>query len=305
MLYNSPLAILKGIKANYANLMATPSGGSFKGLYEEVNSNSNEEKYWIPETLPGFKEWSDKRHFGDFGDKVLKVINKDFDGGLSVDRNTIDDSREYLGGNVELWVKGLSRGIQNAPDKFCQAILDANGTAWDNTAFFATSRPNIDTGANTINNLLTPGNFSSSYTITTFTTDYLLALAALLGMKDKNNEPFNEGAKLVALVGQSELNVAQTLFAPNSGLIYNSGTISNIYAGTVEVRVNYRQAVTDHDWYLINENSTFKPFLIQKRKAPEWNVFDDKKEKNVEYGFDFRMGYAGLNPFSIVKVNVA
>jgi phage major head subunit gpT-like protein len=77
-----------------------------------------------------------------------------------------------------------------------------------------------------------------------------------------------------------------------------------LYAGDADVIVNWEQTTTtDNDWYLVNVNASFKPIIIQDRKPPDWNVWDDSLYKYVKYGFDFRMGYAALNPFCIVKTN--
>jgi len=301
-MYNSPIAVMKGIKGNFNQLMATSPSNEYEKILNRVNSNSDKEDYHIPETLPGVKEWLDKRHFGDFSNKVLTVRNKSWDSGVGVDRDTINDSREYLGGDVENWVKSIVNAYQSFPAKLCQLLLDANATAFDGTAMFATSRPNIDTGSNTINNLLT-GTSSSTYSLTEFEADYKAAKIALGGLKDKQDEPFNEGMKLVALVPFHMQDVASTLLSSRQSLIYVSGTKSNLYSGDAEIIVNYRQAATDNDWYLINIASPFKPFLIQERKKPEWMMKDDIEFKEIKYGFDFRMGYSFLNPFSIVKTN--
>jgi phage major head subunit gpT-like protein len=302
MAYNSPKALLKGIKADFAKIFATSPLPVFDKVITRVNSNSNEEKYWLPESMPGIKEWLDSRHFGDFGDKFMTVTNKDWDAGLKVERNTINDSREYLGGNVEAWVKMLVDTTKQFPDEVCQALLTANLNAFDGTAMFATSRPYIDSGSNTLNNLIT-GTSSSTYSLAEFEADYASAKSKLLGMKDKNNRPFNPNYRIGVIVPQHMEDLAKTLLADRQNMIYVSGTKSNLYAGDAEIIVNHYQGATDNDWYVCNLNASFKPFLIQDRKNVEWNVWDDTKSKFVEYGLDFRMGYAFLNPFSIVKIN--
>lgn len=301
-MYNSPIALLKGIKGDYNRLMATSQINDFEKVIDRVKSDTNEEIYHIPETLPGFKEWLDKRHYTDFTDKSLTVKNKAWDTGVPVDRDTLSDSKKYLGGDVEMWVKSIVQMEKSFPAKLCQLLLDANSAAFDGTAMFATSRSNIDTGSNTINNLLT-GTSSSTYALSEFEADYKAAKIALGGFKDKNNDPFNEGMKLAVVVPQHIQDVASTLLASRQELIYVSGTKNNPYAGDAEIIVNYRQASTDNDWYLVNINSPYKPFLIQDREGLKWNVIDNIENKALKYTADFRMGYSFLNPFSIVKTN--
>jgi phage major head subunit gpT-like protein len=303
-MYNSAKALLKGIKANFSQMMRNAPMPAFDFAITRVKSNSDKEQYWIPETLPAIKEWIDQRHFGEFGDEYLEVTNVDWDNGLRVNRNTLDDSREYLGGNVEAWLKMLVDTYKDFPDELCQAILDANTACFDGTALFSTSRANIDTGSNTINNLLT-GTSSSTYSLAEFETDFIAAKQKLLGFRDKNNRAFNKGAKLAVLVPQHLEDTAHKLLDSRAQRIYDgTSEKDNLYAGDAEVIVNWEQnTTTDNDWYLINQGASFKPFLIQDRTSPNWEVFDDSRFKYIDYGFDFRMGYAPLNPFSIVKTN--
>ncbi len=302
-MYNSANALLKGIKSEFIQMLAIAPNSVYDPFINRTKSNSDNEKYWIPESLPGIKEWLDERHFTDFTDESLTVKNKSWDNGIRVDRDTLDDSREYLGGNLENWVKMLVDTYKDFPDELCQSLLTANSVAFDNTAFFSTSRTNLDTGSNTINNLIT-GTSSSTYSLAEFEADYKSAKTALLSMRDKNDRPFNKKPKLVAFVPAHMEDVAKVLLAARQELIYVSSVQSNLYAGDAEVIVNYEQtSSTDNDWYLINVASTFKPFVIQERKSPEWEVWDDTKFKYIDYGFYFRMGYNFLNPMSAVKVN--
>lgn len=302
-MYNSAKALLKGIKAEFGQLMAIAPESVYDPFINRTKSNSNEEEYWVPESLPNIREWLDQRHFTDFKDESLKVINKDWNNGIRVNRNTLDDSREYLGGNLENWIKMLVDTYKDFPDELCQTLLTANSAAFDATAFFATSRTNLDTGSNTINNLIT-GTSSSTYSLAEFEADYKSAKSALLGMRDKHNRPFNKNAKLAVFVPTHMEDVAKVLLAERQDLIYVSSVQSNLYAGDAQVIVNYEQtSSTDNDWYLINMGATFKPFVIQDRKGPEWEYWDDTKVKYIDYGFYFRMGYNFLNPMAAVKVN--
>lgn len=301
-MYNSPIALYKGIKANFSTLMQSSPEGTLAKIINRVTSNSDKEVYHVFESLPGIKEWLDQRHWGTFSDKMLTVANKSWDNGLSVDRDTINDARANLGGDVELWVKSLVDTYKSFPDELVQVMFDANTTAFDGTAIFATSRPNID-NSNTINNLLS-GTSSTTYSLAEFEADYKAAKAGLLGFKDKHNKSLNKAAKLAVVIPAHLQDVASTLLSSRQTTIYVSGTQTNLYAGDAEIIVNWEQGSSDNDWYLVNIGSTFKPFLIQERKSPEWVMKDDPAlYKDVKYGFDFRMGYAPLSPFSIIKTN--
>jgi phage major head subunit gpT-like protein len=302
-MYNSAKALLKGIKAEFSQLMSVAPESVYDPMINRVKSNSDKENYWIPEALPNIKEWLDQRHFTDMTDEKLTVYNRDWDNGIRVDRFTIDDSREYLGGNLENWVKMLVDTYKDFPDELCQSLLTANSAAFDGTAFFSTSRTNLDTGSNTINNLLT-GTSSSTYSLAEFEADYKAAKTKLLAFRDKHNRPFNKNPKLAVFVPPHMEDVAKVLLNERQELIYVSSVQSNLYAGDAQVIVNYEQTTTtDNDWYLVNLNNPFKPFVIQDREAPKWEFWDDTKNKYIDYGFYFRLGYNFLNPLAIVKTN--
>jgi phage major head subunit gpT-like protein len=306
-MYNSAKALLKGIKAEFSTLMQNSPESTFGPLINNVKSNSDKENYWIPESLPNIKEWIDQRHFTDMTDEKLTVYNKDWDNGIRVDRFTLDDSREYLGGNLENWIKMLVNNYKDFPDELCQSLLAANSNAFDGTAMFSTSRANLDTGSNTINNLLT-GTSSSTYSLSEFETDFKAAKTKLLGFRDKHNRAFNKNAKLAVFVPQHMEDVAKVLLADRQELIYVSSVQSNLYAGDAQVIVNWEQSTTTdndwyNDWYLVNLNADFKPFVIQDREGVKWEFWDDTKNKYIDYGFYFRMGYNFLNPMSVVKTN--
>lgn len=301
-MYSSAIALLKGILGNFSDLMKTTPKNEFEKLTSRVKSNGKDEQYWVPDSLSGFKEWLDERHFSDFGDRYLTVLNKKYDTGIKVDRDTINDSRKFLGGNVENWIKSIVQKAVSLPAKLIYNALTANGNWIDGTAFFATSRANIDTGSNTINNLLT-GTSSSTYSQSEFEADYKAAKIKLIGFRDKDDEPFNEEPKLAVLVPAHLKDVANLVLADRQQLVYISGTKNNPYAGDAEIIVNYRQAATDNDWFLINMNSPFPAFLVQEREAPKWSYEDSWKSTNILYGVDLRIGAALLNPFCIVKTN--
>jgi phage major head subunit gpT-like protein len=299
-MYNNPIVLLKGIKGEFWKLMQTDPNSTFTPFIFRTKSNSNKEDYWIPESMPAIKEWIDMIGYSDVKDQYLEVLNKDWENSLLVDRNTLDDSKVNLGGNVEMWIKSLANTYQDFPDELCQALLAANSNAFDGTAFFANSRTNIDTGSNTIDNLY-------SGTGTTFAqveADYIGAKKQLEGFRDKNDRAFNKGSQLAVFCPKHMEDTFQKLLNNRSEIIHDGTSVkTNIYAGTAEIVVNWEQGSSDNDWYLINKKASFPPFLIQDRQSPDWNLKDEKDSKMLKYFFTFRMGYSFLNPMSTIKID--
>lgn len=300
-MYNSPNALKKGILATFDQMLQTKKESFFKDYWYRTKSDGHEDEFWVPSSLPGFLEWLDAINFVDIDDKSFKVYNKHYQRGVLVNRDFLADTRKTLGGKIEAFLKTLSDNYVNFPDALCQYLLDNNPTAFDGTAMFATSRPNLDTGTNTINNLIS-GTLSSSYTTSTFNADVTSAIAAMRAMKDKENNPFNPNPKLVALIPAAHESIARKVLEHDT--YYDAATsvlISSIWNNIVTIAVNDRQA--DNDWYLINTNANFQPFLILDRENIKWEMKDDMELKNIKYWADFRMGYNVLNPMSIIKIN--
>ena len=126
----------------------------------------------------------------------------------------------------------------------------------------------------------------------------------MLGFKDKQNKPFNKGAQLELWVPAHFEDIATKLLSVRADRVYD-GTAekSNIYAGSAEVKVNYNQAATDGDLYLVNKAATYKPFIMQNREGVKWNYVDNPESKYLRYFYTFRLGYSLFNPMAIVKIN--
>lgn len=303
MAYNSPLALKKGILSNFMNLMQTAPKSVYDQFIEKTSSNTNEEKYWIPESLPSFQEWVDSITYSDFEDNQLTVKNKHYQRGFKLERDYLSDTRAVLGSNIEKFIKLIIKKYTSFPDKLVALLLAANSNAFDGTAFFATSRPNLSTGSNTINNLAS-GTLSTAYTTSTFSADLQTAKNQFAAMKDRDDEPFHEAPKYIALIPTHFEGIAKQVLTAESYI--DAGTsqqTSNIYRGDAEIILNTRQSTSDNDWYLIDANSDFLPFIIQDRQGVQWHMKDDEEITSLKYWAEFRMGYEFLNPMSIVKIN--
>jgi len=301
---NSPIAVLKESKLDFAKMVQTAPSSFFEPFLQKSKSNSDKEQYPVLLTLPGMKEFTDKIGFSDQAMKYFEVVNKKYYNGFAVDYDTMSDSKGVLGSTVETWVKGIVDDYPVYLQRKIQAELEANGTWVDGAAFFVATRANyLDTGDNVINNLAT-GTLSSAYTYATFSNDFQLAYNQMAAMKDKNNNPFNPDMSSITCIVPSHMKfIAEYVLGSNMGLVYSSGTISNQFAGQAKVVVNTFQSASNNDWYFVNDKSPFKPILVQEREAPKWNYEDDFESQLHKYSFTTRFAVKLLSPFGIVKVN--
>lgn len=296
-MYNSAKAVLKGIRTNFAMQVVGQNESMFNAFIEQVTSNSDKEDYFFFDALPRIKEWKDEISTKDFKDFKYEILNKDWEVATRVDRNTLDDSKSTLGNDLTIWIKRMAQEYKDFQDVLIQDLLIANGKAFDGTAYFANSRPNLQ-GSNTIDNL----NAGTGTTLAQLSADLQAARTSLRSFKDKSGRPFNRNLKLGVLVpAQLEQNILS--LANNELIDLGSGPITNTVKGTFEVIVNDIQSITDNDWYVMNLNAPFKQFIYQTRKAPEWFFEDMKSKKFIDYFATSRSNAGYGNPTSIVKID--
>jgi len=304
-------AILKGIKSTFIGLLTPEDVTSNVDLFTTtVQSQSNEENYYIDAANPGIKKLLDEVTFSDIDDFKLTIENFDYFNSIKENRNRIEDSKEYMNNSIEMKLKGISGEVNDFKDNSIGDLLLAGSTeavsqlsltqinAFDGKAYFSTNR-NIP-GSTAINNKYT----QSGVTAATFEADYEGARAQLIDMKDGNGRPYNKNPNLIVFVPPTLEVVAKQLLKSEQTLAATTGVLkSNVYAGDAQVVVNWSVAgTTQYRWYLINTKKK-DVAVYQDRENPTWYMEDDNKKNWVGYYYKFRKGGALLNPMSVIRVS--
>lgn len=293
-MYNSALAVLKGIRSDFAKGLQNVTDSVVKKFTEFIKSDTAEETFFIGDAIPNLQEWLDEIKFTDINDFSLTLKNKKWSNGTLVDRDTLNDSKKSLGTGLTIWIRSLINKWKFFPDKLINKLLIANPVTFDKTAFFATSRPNLE-GDNTINNIHT----GTGTTLAQVEADLSTARSILRSFKDRNGEPFNEGMKML-IYAPTQLESVFLKLASNEFL--GSGE-SNLHKGTFELVLNDHQADNNDDWYIINIAAAMKPFIYQNREAPKFMMKDDEFNTKIKYATTGRSNASVLNPTAIIKVN--
>lgn len=296
-MYNSPTVLLKGIQARFLRGLATQAPSVLSPFYEEANSQSDKETYILFDHFGIIKEWVDKINFSHIEDFDYTIKNKDWQNGFLVKRNTLDDSRQTLGNDIEREIKFSLDSWGNFPDKLITTLITAgeSGLCFDGTALFANDRPNLK-GDYTIDNLLA----LTGITLDNIMTDIAAGMVALRGFKAKNGDPFNYNPKFMCMI-PSHLELLFKRIKNSTEVLSGSAAISNVLNNSFDYVVNDYLSTSDNSWYMMNANSPFKPFIYQTRKAPAFNMKDDLTELFIQYFSTGRMNAGYGNPVSIVK----
>jgi phage major head subunit gpT-like protein len=297
-MYNSAIAVLKGIRAEFAKQLGDYTAPLFAPFVSRVKSNSNIETYRYRDTIGTIREWKGERVIEDFKDYKYDIRNVPFEFTIDVDRFTLEDSRSSLGGAIEQEIKQAAQLWKGFEDEQVNGLITDNGTAYDGSTFFATSH-NID-GTSAIDNLKT-GTQTGTYTLAQIEADLATARNAMYGYKDNKDRPINTNPRWIVLIPSQVYDKFLTL--RNSQDVYISGTKTNIYQNSFEIIVNHWQSTSDYDWYLINANASLDPFTVQERMKMRWDVEDSMLNRNIKYLSTARYGF-GYNAFtSICKIN--
>lgn len=298
MFFGSPAALLKGIQAKFLRGLQTIPVSMMAPFMEVTSSDSNKETYVLFNHFGAIKEWLDEIDFAFLEAFDYEIKNKSWQNGFLVERDTLDDSKKSLGNDVEREINNSLNSWGNFPDKLITELLVAGetGLAFDKVAFFAASRPKLQYKGTTIKNLYT----GTGISLAQITADFAGATKDMRGFKAKNGDPFNANPKFTVII-PSHL---EWLFKQlrNSVDIGGSG-VTNIYKDTFEIIVNDYLSTSDNDWFLVNTNAPMKPFILQKRKEPAFDMEDVKSKKTIKYFSTARMNAGYGNPLAIIKIN--
>jgi phage major head subunit gpT-like protein len=293
-MYNSPIALLKGIKVEFNQFLASHQGHMFSDFVRMTKSDTDKENYRFLSNLPYLKEWLDEIDFKDYEDFSYEIENKAWQQGIAVDRHTLSDSRKQLGASIEDEIRLIAQNFSDFPDKLVYDLMIANGTCFDGGAFFKTTHVKLGT----IDNLKT----GTGTTLAQLETDLGTARNAMYGYVDGNGIPINTNPRFVVLAPTQLHDKFLTL--RNSTQIYDgSGNKTNIYNQSFDIVLNHWQSTSDNDWYLININHPIKPFIYQMRDKPKFEMEDQRSKKYIKYFVTARMNAGYGNPAAICKTD--
>jgi len=295
-MYNSPIAVLKGIRTEFAKQLANFQGPMFSSFVQTIKGDGAYEDFRFLDSVGTIREWTDQRRKQNYKDFLVTLRPKHYEFTINVNRDTLDDSKKTLGGDVEKDIREAAMLWKTFGDRLVNDLIYANGTAYDGSTFFATSH-NID-GSVAINNLET----GAGITLAQIESDLASARNLMHGYRDKNDQPINMNPRFTVLIPSHLHDFFLTL--RNSQQIYDgSGNKTNIYNNSFDILINHWQSTSDNDWYLINTNANLMPFMLVDRQAPRWDVKDDLENIDIRYMSDARMvgGYGAFT--SICKIN--
>lgn len=297
-MYNSPNAVLKGIKTIFAKRLSEAGPAVTDSFVEKVTSGAAYEDYLFFDTMPAIREYIDNLDQSKLKDYNYQIRQKPWQFSILANRFTMRHAKDNK--TLGALTQQINSGVQNwagFSDDLVNDLLTANGTAFDGSTFFATTH-NINS-QEAISNLYT----GTGVTLALLEADLAGARNVMYGYRDANGKPFNKAPKFQVFIPTHLHDKFLTL--RNSQDIYDgSGNKTNIYNQSFDIVLNHYQATSNNDWYLINTNSPVKPFIYQEDSSGIlWDMVDDIRKIHIDYISTAEMNAGYGNFTSIVKIN--
>ncbi len=285
----NPITLEKGLRADFVkSLAAAESPENILPAILQIPSTSNLENYgWLGQ-VPELTEWTDERKLKGILDYDYQIRNKDYEGTIQVDRNTIEDDQIN---SVKPRINDLAVRAKQHPRKLFLEALIAGSSAlcYDGQAFFSASHSEGMSG--TLSNIIS----QTGVTAALISADLDSAIVRMGSFKDDQGAPFNEDVMdkdLMIIAPMALKPVMERLFTAET----DAAGATNTYKGRVSRRVYSTRFTDATDWYLLNVGGAMKPFIQQNRKAPVFGALEGSSDrgfmsKRYVYGVDYRVGF--------------
>jgi phage major head subunit gpT-like protein len=294
-------ALLTGYQSIFLNAFTeADKKAAWKALCMEVNSTGDKEGYNWLESVPSISEWKDMRQVAGLSAQAYEVVNKNYEGTIAVDRNTLEDDKYQM---IAPRVRQLATRAANHPAKLIYQLLNAGAATktYDGLNFFADTRSFDDSG--NIDNVI-EGAYAASAEL--IRAGILAAVVRMRGFCDNRGEFLDLVPDTIICSPVMEIAVRNALLPsvvgaarPEAELIKNIIVSPWLTSG----------ATAGHDYILACTSNELKPMLFQIRKAPEFVAMDKPDSEKVfmqrliHYGIDGRWAAALLEPRCAIKVD--
>jgi phage major head subunit gpT-like protein len=289
----------KKIKAAFGRIFDGEASTELQSsLALTVDSNKDKETYSFTYLFNKIREWIDRAKFDTGKTFGYEIKNKKWQSGFDIDNDYMEDvkANTELSADLKQKISGVNDDFVDHKDEILNDLLETNGNAFDETAFFANSRPNIPESTG-LDNLLT----GSGITLANLDTDLRAAKVALKGMRIKG-KAINKNPTLVVTCPTHLTDLFQTLRASET-VDLGGGAETNTLRNTFEIVENFEQDTSNNDWYLSNKTSKMQPLILQKRQDVQFKEIPDDMEDITFMNWKARYAGGYGNPMAIVKTD--
>lgn len=284
----------------YNRLAQDPGMGWINDTSMLFESNQESETYKWLGMAPAMREWIGGRNAKGFRDNGITITNKTFEATMEV---LVDEIRRDKTGQVMLRVAELAQRTNSHWAKLLTELIvageSAGGECYDGQYFFDTDHSEGDSGTQD-NDLTGAAATGTQPTAAEAESAIMSCVQALLGFKDDQGEPMNEGASKFRIMVPT---VYLGPFAQVMGNEYiaagQSNLIKNIDGFSFSLTVNPR-LTSGAKFYVFRTDGQTKPLIRQEEEAVSVSAIAEGSEleftenkhqygvkaiRNVGYGY--------------------
>lgn len=267
----------------FFNRLAQDLGASWVGqLGLEVMSDQESETYKWLGMAPMMREWIGGRNAKGFRENGITITNKKYEGTIEVlgdeirrDKTTQVRTRinELADRTNSHWAKLLSTLIENGETSLC----------YDGQAFFDTDHSEGDSGTQD-NDITYDSASTTAPTAAEMELAILAAITKILGYKDDQGEPMNEGANSFRVMVPIPFMASALAALRNATIVDGSGSRQNTILSSgfnISLDVNPRLTWTTK-FATFRADAQTAPFIRQSEKPVELKA----KAEGSEFEFD-------------------
>lgn len=267
-----------------------------KILYMEVPSSTKSNTYgWIAQQFK-LREWLGPRVALNLAEHSHTIENKSFEGTVEVDRDDIED--DNLGIYQSVLMPQLGEAVKQHPDELLEATLTANAVGWDGVSLFNDAHPTYaPTGSSQT--------YDNSYALALSEANLATVLTNGNTIVGENGRPLGVNYTHLFIAPQLQFTAKQILSSQYSAALAGTGgagvvQVENPLKNIVQLVIVPSFATSATQWYVADLSKRIKPFIYQKRRAPQFVSRDNAQDpkvfdlKKYTYGVDYRgaMGYS-------------
>lgn len=286
------IARLRGLTAKWDQSVreASPIYPQYCNVVPSIGAD---EQYGMLGALPGMREWLGDRVFGTLRAADYTLKNKEWENGIKVEKNHIDDDRL---GMYDIAFSQLGVEAAHHPDELLFEVLEAgmSSECFDGQYFFDTDHSWGDSGTQS-NDLTSNVTDPAAPTEAEFRTAYHSMRSTMLGFKRDNGKPWHRPTvdrvtDFVLLIPSNYEEVATKAIAKT---LVDAGE-TNIVLDRPSIITGTYLTNTDRI-YLFRTGQMLKPFVFQARRPLQRQMkgMDDREFKDVKFMCDARynLGY--------------
>lgn len=255
-------------------------------------SDGRDEGYANIGAVPGVREWTGERHFGQLAAGQFTITNKDWEVGVEIEKNDLDDDRIGMYSDIMM---DLGEEMAFHPDKArLQLMVDGASTeCWDGQYFYDTDHSWRSSGSQT-NKVSQAAATGTSPTVEEFKTAVTTAINQMLALKRDNGEFWVRptvgrlrdlmievplALRDVAITAYEQQIAAEGSIATSNVVIDRPQVVCSPLLGTAGIG-------SDAVCYLHWLGGRMKPFIFQKRwdrARTDMQGWDDDRVRAVQF----------------------